>query len=144
MPFDTEQDFSIISNNTGFSPYVDGCEPREEMNAYICQNDKLGILLFESEDDDKEDRSMQPIYVSKQGTDMSNTLNSFMDHVWDGFYTGQIRLSRFPALIEGPRGSVYDLTYTGTPAKKQRFTLISQSRTTAMTVRIAYPGAESR
>jgi len=58
------------------------------MNAYICQADKLGILLFESEDDDKLDRSMQPIYVAKQETEMSNKLNSMMDHVWDGFYSG--------------------------------------------------------
>ena len=27
-------------------------------------------------------------------------INSMMDHVWDGFYTGQTRLSRFPAMIE--------------------------------------------
>lgn len=33
------------------------------MNAYVCEADKLGILLFESMDEDKLDRSMQPIYV---------------------------------------------------------------------------------
>ena len=48
----------------------------------------MGVLLFESEDDDKWDRSMQPIYVKKQGTEMENKLNSYMDHVWDGFYSG--------------------------------------------------------
>jgi hypothetical protein len=58
------------------------------MNAYYCFADKLGVLLFESEDPDKLDRSMQPIYVSKQGTEMANELNSMMDHVWDGFYSG--------------------------------------------------------
>jgi hypothetical protein len=79
------------------------------MNAYICFADKLGVLLFESEDDDKLDRSLQPIYVSKQGTEMSNKLNSMMDHVWDGFYSGQKRLSRFPGLIDGDQG-VYNLT----------------------------------
>jgi len=31
---------------------------------------------------------MQPVYVSLQGTDMANKLNSYMDHVWDGFYSG--------------------------------------------------------
>lgn len=46
------------------------------------------------------DRSMQPIYVEKDGTDIYNKLNSFMDHIWDGFYTGQVRMSRFPTLIE--------------------------------------------
>lgn len=114
------------------------------MNAYICQADKLGILLFESEDDDKLDRSMQPIYVAKQETEMSNKLNSMMDHVWDGFYSGQIRMSRFGAIFEGSRRSVYDLTFTGTPAKKMKFTLNGLSRTMGATIRIAYPGAESR
>lgn len=114
------------------------------MNAYICQADKLGILLFESEDDDKLDRSMQPIYVAKQETEMSNKLNSMMDHVWDGFYSGQIRMSRFGAVFEGSRRSVYDLTFTGTPAKKMKFTLNGLSRTMGATIRIAYPGAESR
>jgi hypothetical protein len=69
------------------------------MNAYICDTEKLGILLFESEDDDKWDRSMQPIYVKKQGTKMENKVNSVMDHVWDGFYTGQVRLSRFHSVF---------------------------------------------
>jgi len=65
-----------------------------------------------------------------------------MDHTWDGFYTGQIRLSRFPGLIDGDNG-VYNLTYTGAPAKKQRFTFVSQHNG-GMTIRIAYPSAVSR
>ena len=56
---------------------------------------------------------------------MENNLNAMMDHVWDGFYTGQKRLQRFPAVIQGERGSVYDLDFTGTPAKHMRFTLRS-------------------
>lgn len=75
---------------------------------------------------------------------MFNKINSFMDHVWDGFYTGQVRLSRFPVLVYAPKKAVYDLKYTGTPAKQQRFTLYSQDETLGMTVRIAYPSAESR
>lgn len=35
-----------------------------------------------------------------------------MDHVWDGFYTGQIRLSRFSALIQ--QGEDYWVNTTGT------------------------------
>lgn len=66
-----------------------------------------------------------------------------MDHVWDGFYTGQLRLSRFPSIVQADRG-VYDLLYTGTPAKKQRFTLKSQDWRAGMTIRIAYPSAMSR
>jgi len=35
---------------------------------------------------------MQPIYIKKEGTGMENNLNAMMDHVWDGFYSGQLRL----------------------------------------------------
>lgn len=75
---------------------------------------------------------------------MNSKLNAFMDHVWDGFYTGQVRESRFPALVYAPKGSVYNLTYTGSPAKKQRFELKSMDSAAGMTVRIAYPSAEAR
>ena len=87
---------------------------------------------------------MQPIYSAMQGTEMSNKLNSFMDHVWDGFYTGQTRQSRFPALVYAPKGSVYDMTFTGSPAKNMQFKLMSQDNKAGMTVRIAYPSAQSR
>jgi len=75
---------------------------------------------------------------------MNNKLNSMMDHVWDGFYSGQLRMSRFGSVFEGSRGSVYDLTFTGTPAKKMRFLLNGLSTSMGATLRIAYPGAESR
>ena len=103
------KDFQITANNTGISPILEGCKGDDWMNAYVCEADKLGILLFESQDDDKEDRSIQPIYVQKEGFEERNKLNSFMDNVWDGFYAGQIRLSRFPALLQADRGSAYNI-----------------------------------
>jgi hypothetical protein len=75
---------------------------------------------------------------------MNNKLNTMMDHVWDGFYSGQTRESRFPAVVWAYKGSVYNLTYTGSPAKKQRFVLKSQNNFARMTIRIAYPSAEGR
>jgi hypothetical protein len=46
-------EFQIIANNDGFAPYIENCEAHIlEMNGYVCQNDTLGVLLFESEDDD--------------------------------------------------------------------------------------------
>jgi hypothetical protein len=66
---------------------------------------------------------MQPVYVQLQGSDMNNKLNSFMDHGWDGFYTSQKRLSRFIAVVDGEPGMVYNITFTGSPAKKFRFRL---------------------
>jgi hypothetical protein len=137
-------EFQIISNNTGFSDYIEGCDPQPIMNAYVCKAENMGILLFESLDEDRYDRAMQPIYVKKKGTGMNNKLNAMMDHVWDGFYTGQVRLSRFPALFQGERGSTYDIVFTGTPAKHLHFTIKAPSKTTGSTIRIAYPGAEGR
>lgn len=136
--------FQIIPNNPGFSQYVPSCVKQDKMNAYTCQDDRLGMLIFESEDDDTMDRSMQPIYSKKQGTNMNNKVNSFMDHVWDGFYSGQIRRSMFPVIVHATDASIYDLEFTGSPAKKMRFKLISQDAGSKMTVRIKYPSAESR
>ena len=114
------------------------------MNAWTCTQNRLGQLLFESEDPDKLDRSIQPIYAQLQGTRIDNKVNSFMDHVWDGFYTGQIRMSRFPIIMYLPQGAVYDIVYTGSPPKKQLYSLVSQQTDVELIVRIAYPGAESR
>lgn len=87
---------------------------------------------------------MQPIYASLEGTEINNKVNSFMDHVWDGFYSGQTRLSRFPILVYAPQDAIYDMIYTGTPSKKMKYTLRSQNKQLGLTVRIAYPGAQSR
>jgi len=75
---------------------------------------------------------------------MSNNVNSMMDHIWDGFYTGQVRMSRFPSVFHAPRGAIYDLTLTGSPAEKMKFTMYGMSRSMGATIRIAYPGAASR
>jgi hypothetical protein len=56
-------------------------------------------MLFESLDADKYDRSIAPVYFGITGTNINNTVNSYMDHAWDGFYTSQNRLSAFPTLI---------------------------------------------
>lgn len=42
---------------------------------------------------------VSPIRVMHNNTGAINTLNTFMDHIWDGFYTGQLRLSRWPSII---------------------------------------------
>ena len=50
-----------------------------------------------------------------------------MDHVWDGFYTGQVRLSRWPSIVQVGNTQTYEIKYTGTPPEKQRFTLHAES-----------------
>jgi hypothetical protein len=54
--------------------------------------------------------------ISNDKIRFNNTLNEFMDHTWDGFYTGQLRYSRFPSLIQ--TGYTYNVSYTGTPPEK--------------------------
>lgn len=51
-------------------------------------------------------------------------------------------MSRFPTLLETSGDAVHDITFTGTPAKKMKFRLTGGGG--GSTIRIAYPGAESR
>lgn len=45
------------------------------------------MILFESRDEDKYDRTFSPIIIESNDGAYKNTLNTFMDHLWDGFYT---------------------------------------------------------
>jgi hypothetical protein len=62
-----------------------------------------------------------PIFYQQKGTAINNTLNSFMDGGWDGFYTSQKRLSRFPGLIDASETAVYVVNMIGTPPNKMNF-----------------------
>jgi hypothetical protein len=64
-----------------------------------------------------------------------------MDHKWDSFYEGQIRLSRFPAQIL--TGKSYTLTFTGTPFKNGRYTLKADPLAKGILIKIPYPDAGS-
>lgn len=83
----------------GDDPFYGNCDYNSAWNAWQCADRDIGVLLFESLDGDTYDRSVQPVYISDDNGSYTNKLNSNMDHVWDGFYTGQTRLSRFPAQI---------------------------------------------
>jgi hypothetical protein len=96
------------------------------MNVFICHNNKGALLEIDSLDSDTADRTVSPLiwvsslsYPEKSNIVYSNVLNSYMDSNWDGFYTSQKRLSRFPGII-GTSGAVdvfytYNITYSGTP-----------------------------
>jgi hypothetical protein len=60
-----KREFQIIADNAEFAPYIPECEPYTSGNAYVCDSDRLAVLLFESLDPDNMDRAMQPIYVQK-------------------------------------------------------------------------------
>jgi hypothetical protein len=131
--------FQAIPDNTGVSPFLEGCDYYKTHNGYICDNDKLGILHFKALDDDSYDRSVQPVYVKNNETGIENKLNSFMDHVWDGFYTGQLRESTFPSLVETDLD--YDIVYTGTPFKKMIYAL--RANQGGVKIRVQYYNAET-
>lgn len=133
------QKFTAIPNNEGFSQYVEGCDFYKTHNGWICDNDNIGILHFKSLDADSYDRSVQPVTIKNEETGIENVLNSFMDHVWDGFYTGQVRESTFPGLIV--TGLDYEVQYTGTPFKNMIYTVRGGSG--GAKVRVQYFNAET-
>ena len=106
-----------------------------------CNNDYLGILLFESLDDDKWKRTVTPIKITSNKYGSENIVNTFMDHIWDGFYTGQLRLSRFPSIILTGAGERFNISYTGTPPQKQRFTLNAEYAGVILRIKYTKPGA---
>lgn len=107
------KEWQLIPNNTMFAPFLQHCEPKPAMNAYICKRPYLGMLRWESEDPDKMDRTMSPIYVGWHGSKMANKINSpFFVDWWK-------KPSVYVAILDAePGNNVYNLTYVGTPAKK--------------------------
>ena len=63
-----------------------------------------------------------------------------MDHIWDGFYTGQRRMTRFFATIQN--GIPYTIEYTGTPPKNMRYKLLGATGD-GIILRIKYAEAGS-
>jgi hypothetical protein len=84
----------------GVSDTYDDCEYKDNWNAWLCTNDHLGQLVMIGDDIDWEDRNVAPVYVYNEATGYSNKLNHQMDHMWDGFYTGQKHKSMFAAQVD--------------------------------------------
>lgn len=79
------------------------CTKVEAINGHLCTNNDLGILVWESQDPDSIDRSVQPVNIDfNQDATKTNKLNSYMDHNCDSFYNSQQRISRFPGLVYAP------------------------------------------
>jgi hypothetical protein len=124
--------FQVISDNEGFSPFVDTCYKVDQWNGWHCTNDKIGMLVFQNLDENAIDRTIQPIYYRDESSGVDNELNAFMDHIWDGFYTGQQRVAMFPGLIE--TDSEYEIVYTSTEPLKQKFLLHSTNGGVKITI----------
>lgn len=136
--FGMPRDFKVTSDNkeSVSSQVVPTCEKNSDWNAYMCTKEDLGVLVFESEDADKMDRASQPIYIVDEDRGFNNRLNAFMDHGWDGAYTSQKRLQKFPTFIDTARN--YTIDYTGTPPSSQKFTLHANKYDSGTLITIPY------
>lgn len=104
------------------SETFDSCTYNPNWNAWHCRGEALGVLHFQSEDDDKGKRNIYPVYLkSMSGGEYVNKLNQFMEHTCDGIYPGLFRLSRFPALVG--LNDDYDISFTGSVPKSLSFKL---------------------
>lgn len=101
-----------------------GCTFNSKWNGYYCPKDnEIANVIFESLDIDALERTFSPIRVTTSNfPSYSNVLNSFADKAYT-LYGGQLRRTRFPFTIRTGRGVKYNITYTGTVPKKQRFRL---------------------
>jgi hypothetical protein len=98
-----KENFSLIPNIPTYTDQFPDCDAMESINGHICTNNDLGILVWESQDPDSIDRSIQPIFMNYDKNPANqNKLNSYMDHNCDSFYNSQQRISRFPGLVSVP------------------------------------------
>jgi hypothetical protein len=139
MPSTSSRDFTLVPNDKQVAGTYPGCKEKTAMQAYVCQTNNIGMLMFESLDDDAWDRAVQPIFILNERTGFNNTINAMMDHIWDAFYTGQQRMARFPAAIWTDED--YTIEFSGTNPAKMRFML--DARVGASKIRIPYPVAGS-
>lgn len=111
---------TLLPNNAGVVEEADNCNIHTGMNGYSCEGLDWGLLTFASQDVDKLTRLISPINLTRDDG-FRNDLNSYMDHVWDGFYTGLKRLSQFHSIVQ--TGKDYLVSYRGTIPNRMRFQL---------------------
>lgn len=58
----------MISDNkeSKSTSLIPKCTLNTEWNAYLCEQDSIGMLLIDSLDDDRMSRQAEPIYVTNQ------------------------------------------------------------------------------
>lgn len=125
QPFIRDRHFQIVADTLGASDSFQNCEYVESWNAWGCKNKMIGQLVFIGDDPDWEDRNVAPVWLTKEETGYSNKLQHQMDHVWDGFYTGQLHKQQYTAMLEAEGN--YTVEYTSTPFKKMRYHLRSDT-----------------
>lgn len=62
-PSYTRSNFQIVSDYKDAASTFDTCEKVQSWNAWHCENDFIGHLIFESLDGDTYERSVQPVII---------------------------------------------------------------------------------
>jgi len=57
--------FAIVASNdmSTSAQVIPDCSYQKSWDAYLCTDDNIGVLLFDSLDGDRMDRSVQPVYI---------------------------------------------------------------------------------
>lgn len=87
MPTRTPNDFVIVPDDASVAGTYPSCFHLPEQQVYTCEIENIGLINFENLDGDAWDIAVQPVNVINKDMGFRNTLNAFMDHRWDGFYT---------------------------------------------------------
>ena len=98
-PSVTVADFTMVPDDETVGGTYENCSHIVDAQAYICQTNNIGLLMFENLDDDAWDRAVQPVHLIHEPSGFDNKVNAMMDHIWDTFYTGQRRMARFPTAL---------------------------------------------
>ena len=149
-------DFSIIAGNSYYDNFethtgdtISKCSYKQKWDAFSCTDTNAGQLLFESLDEDSEDRAVHPIFVYNTdiedgGIYFNNTVNAFMDDCMDGFYTCLKRKAKFPSVVYlDNNNNEYNIKFTGTPPASMRFRLRGDRSAPGMIVNIKFPISDS-
>jgi hypothetical protein len=129
----------LLPNNTGIT-YQNACTFINRSNGYLCQKSPINdfdyaLLVFENMDADARNVTISPTYVISKdhimninSTHFYNKLNSYMSHVWDGFYLGINRLGRFVSAIGVNRA--FNISFTAIAPDNLRFQLQGAAQAT--------------
>jgi hypothetical protein len=129
----------IIPNNPLLTK-TKSCKLSTNGNSYQCDDLHWGQVVFESQDVDKTARIFSPINLTASDS-FRNDLNTMMDHTWNGFYTGLVRLSRFSGIIQTNKH--YTFLYKGTLPVVQYFQLQGAEKGDFIHVDFTYTTSQS-
>jgi len=133
-PLTRESDFQVIANTVGAADSFDKCVEKESWNSWLCTNrGNIGVLFFRALDEDEEDRSVAPVYMTNDESGYTNKMNSNMDHTWDGFYAGQKHRSQFQSMMQTDRN--YTIEYTSTPFDNMIYEMRSEEGLSKISVK---------